>query len=463
MFHSSLYQFDQPQPSYWEDTAPDPGLSGRPLGTTESCEVAVIGGGYTGVSAALHLARDHQVDVRVLEAGHIGWGASGRNGAFCTIGSTKLSLKTQISRFGLEQTRYYYQCMVDAVELVRETGVTENIDFQIQGDGELVVADYPQYFSSFAEEASFHRKTLGLDVQVLSREQFREQGYASPHQHGALHIKPSFALHPLRYTHGLARAAENHGARIHPHSKVLRWDKQNGKHRLETDSGTLLADKVILTGNGFMPEYLHKGIQGRPLPIQSAIVVSAPLTDEQIAATNWSTLNPFINSKQLFFYFRLLPDRRLLLGARANHIGDLKGLEQTFAFMKQSIGSMWPSLATLQYQYQWRGLVCFAMNLRPSIGRMPDDHSVYFGYGYHGNGVSTATWSGREIARWLTGHGAQNSAMPTHLPAIMQGRSPRFPLALLRRQYLQTALLYYGLRDRIDHWRFGKEQVLHDY
>ena len=149
----------------------------------------------------------------------------------------------------------------------------------------------------------------------------------------------------------------------------------------------------------------------------------------------------------MFFYYRLLADKRFMLGGRANHVGDPEGAEKTFAGLKQSIAQMWPQFADLEYTHQWRGLVCFAMNFRPSIGRMPEDPSVYFGYGYHGNGVNSATWSGRELAYWLAGKYASNDLLPKHLPAIVQGRPPRFPLAFLRRQYLRAGMGYYRLRD----------------
>jgi glycine/D-amino acid oxidase-like deaminating enzyme len=111
---------------------------------------------------------------------------------------------------------------------------------------------------------------------------------------------------------------------------------------------------------------------------------------------------------------------------------------------------MWPRFADLEYTHQWRGLVCFGRSLRPAIGRMPEDPSVYFGYAYHGNGVSNATWTGRELAKWLAGPDSGGEIMPMHLPAIMRGRTPRFPLGFLRRQYLRLGLQYYRLRDYLD-------------
>ena len=447
LFHPSLYRFDEAQPSYWEASAPAPDLHGRPLSGAESCEVAIIGGGYTGLSAALHLARDFDTDVRILEAGHIGWGASGRNGGFCSMGSSKLSIETQISKFGLEQTKYFHRCQKDAVHLVRALGDEEAIDYLAQGDGMFYVADSERHFQKLKQRAEFQRSNFGFEIDCYTQSQFREIGYDSPHQHGAIRVKPSFALHPLRYVHGLARAAERRGAQIHPHSRVLNWRKEGRDHLLETERGRLRAARVVLAANGFMPEYLACGIEGRPLPVQSAIVVSRPMSAAELKDRQWLTETPAVNSRHLYFYYRLLSDNRFLLGARADQTGDPQSAEKTFACMQQSIARMWPQFADLSYDYRWRGLVCLARNLRPSIGRMPEDKSIYFAYGYHGTGVSTATWSGRELAKWLAGKESNDQIMPAHLPAIMQGRSPRFPLAFLRRHYVRASIATYRLRD----------------
>ena len=141
LYHESLYRFAEAQPSYWEDTAGPRDLAASPLGAEESADVAIIGGGFTGLSAALHLARDFGVDVRVLEAGHIGWGASGRNGGFCGPGGVKLSMKKQIADYGIEEVRRYYQAQVEAIELVRALGQDEGIDFQAPEGSEIYAAE----------------------------------------------------------------------------------------------------------------------------------------------------------------------------------------------------------------------------------------------------------------------------------------------------------------------------------
>jgi glycine/D-amino acid oxidase-like deaminating enzyme len=447
LYHDSLYDFGSAQPSYWEETAGDRDLHARPLVSEESCDVAVIGGGFTGLSAALHLARDFGVDVRVLEAGHIGWGASGRNGGFCCIGGTKLGVRTQIRRFGAEETRRYYQSQVDAVELVRDLGREESIDFQSCGDGELTVAGSPRAFRALEADLELYRHTLGLDAQLLPREAFLEQGYDSPEHFGALKVRPTFGLHPMRYVLGLARAAERRGAVLHAQTRVREWNKDGGQHVLEAEGGRLRARRLIIACNGFMPEHLHRTLMGRALPVQSNIVVTRPLTDAELDAHRWRNACPAGEARNLYVYFRMLPDRRLLLGARGDASGDPQSAERIYEGLRERIATIWPGWRDVAITHRWRGLICFTFGLRPSIGKFPDDPSVMFGFGYHGNGVNTATWTGRELAYWLAGSNAGDQAEPTHLPALVRGLRPRFPVASLRRTYARLGTVYYMLKD----------------
>ena len=447
LFHDSLYRFDEAQPSFWEETAGDRTLAAESLAADERCDVAIIGGGFTGLSAALHLARDFGVDVVVLEAGHIGWGASGRNGGFCSVGGTKLSVSTQLNRFGSDETRRYYQSQVDAIELVREIGREEAIDFQLQGDGEITVARNPRAFRDLTAEADVQRRVLGLDVQVLSREAFLEQGYASPEQHGAVKLKPTFGLHPVRYVLGLARAALRRGAIVHPHSRVDAWRKEGRDHLLITEGGCLRAKRVIIACNGFMPEHLHKTLAGRPLPFQSNIVVTRPMTDAELAAHSWRNQCPSIEARHLYVYFRMLPDGRLMLGGRGDTNGKPHMAEQMYGRLQRRIAAIWPHWRDIPITHRWRGLICMTSGLRPSIGKFPDDPTVMFGFGYHGNGVNTATWTGRELAYWLAGSNASDGIEPQHLPALVRGLRARFPIPSLRRSYARAGVLYYRIKD----------------
>ena len=326
LFDSSLYEFEKPQPSWWKASSDKAlNLNVKSLQSNATCDVAIIGGGYTGLSSAYHLAKEFNIDVRILEAGHIGWGASGRNGGFCTMGGTFISSENQIKKFGLEETKKFYRAQVEAVELVADILSEEKIDAQRQGEGEMVVAEKPSHFESLKEECKFNRDILGIDSRMISKDEFRQTHYDAPHQHGALIQYPSFGLHPLRYCQGLAQAAGRQGAKLHSHSKVIRWRKENGNHVLETAHGSIKAKQVIVACNGFMPESLNSKINARILPLQSQIIVTRPLNSNELKAHKWISETPAINSRNVYHYHRMLPEKRLMIGGRADTKGTVQG------------------------------------------------------------------------------------------------------------------------------------------
>lgn len=445
LYHDDLYRFAEPQRSWWEASAGELRPDAPPLGADESCEVAIIGGGYTGLSAALHLAR-RGIEARVLEAGHIGWGASGRNAGFCGIGATSLSLSRMLRRYGLEETRRFYRSQVEAVELVRSLIGEEGIDAEIAGDEELEVAHSARAFEHLRQHAERQHDLLGLDTNVLPAQVFRERYFDTTDNHGAVVQRPCFAMHPLRFLRGLAAAAVRAGARLHARSEVLEWRKDGDRHELVTAGGRLRCGKVILAANGFMPEHLHPGFSGRPLPMISAIVVTRPLSEDELAAQRWRTSSPAITSRNILNYFRLLPGNRFLFGGRGHSRGDHGGAAENYAELVRQLGHLFPHWRDVPIEYRWHGLICITLRLVPSVGRLEDDASVFFAYGYHGNGVNTATWSGARLAEWLA---SGRREAPASLPGMLQGLSPRFPLARLRLRYLQARLGLFRLQDAI--------------
>ena len=446
LFHDNLYQFAMPQPSYWEATAGDARPAAPALPADAACDVAVIGGGYTGLSAAYHLARDYHVDVRVLEAGHIGWGASGRNGGFCGIGGTALELKQAIESYGADAVRHYYQCQVEAVELVRSIIDDEGIDSPKQGDGELEVAYSAESFAAIKEHAEASFGLLGLDTRVYTAEQFRERYFDATEQHGAVRVRPTFGLHPMRFINGLAVAAERHGALLHARSEVLSWSKDGNTHLLYTPGGTVRARVVIMASNGFMPEHLHPSFARRPLPMISAIVVTRPLTDEELAAQGWQTECPSITARKLLNYFRLLPDKRFMFGGRGHSSGSTAGELRTYQGLISRLRELWPAWRDVAIDYRWHGLICMTRRMTPSVGSLPEDPSVFYGFGYHGNGVNTSVWSGKQLAMWIGGSD-RSAQVPRSIPLMMQNLPARFPFAALRRIYLQVMLAIYSARE----------------
>lgn len=450
LYADDMYRFERPQPSLWEATAGNVGPRGARLSGDARCDVAVIGGGYTGISAAYHLCRDHQVDTRVLEAGHIGWGASGRNAGFCGIGGTSLTLKQMLSRYGVEETRHYYRSQLDAVELVRRIVREETIDADVRGEAELELAPSRKSFEHLLRHATTQRELLGLDNRILTAAEFRDKYFDSTELHGAIVQRPAFSLHPLRYLLGMAAAAERHGAGLHPFSEVLEWRKRGQEHVLVTAGGTLRARNVILATNGFMPEHLHRAFYGRPLPMISAIVLTRPLSADELAAQSWRTDDAAVTAKRILNYYRLLPDGRMLFGGRGHSTGSDEGAARTFDALEKRFRRLWPAWRNIPFEYRWHGLICITLRLTPSLGRLQDDPSVLFAYGFHGNGVNTATWCGRQLAEWLAARGVAGDEPPKSLPVMVRGLSPRFPVAKLRLNYLQTRLALFRLQDAVD-------------
>jgi len=249
----------------------------------------------------------------VLEAGHIGWGASGRNGGFCSVGGTKMSVKRQIRKYGEEQTFQFFQSQVDAIAMCKSLIESEDMDFKPQGHAEWVVAESSAHFKRLRIEADEWAAHTPVKPVMLSQDEFARIGYEAPHQHGAMQISPGFGLHPLRFIKGLARAAAKSGAEISPNSEVLRWEKVNGKHRLECANGTLTADKLVVACNGFMPEHLSPKLHAYTLPLQSVLNVTRQLSDEELAHYPWHDDCPAINSPHVYVYYRLLPDKRIMI------------------------------------------------------------------------------------------------------------------------------------------------------
>lgn len=435
-----MYRFDQPEPSYWESTAGGQLPVALPLSGDEQCDVAIIGGGYTGLSAAYHLCRDYQLDVRVLEAGHIGWGASGRNGGFCSIGGDALGAEKMVAKYGLDNARSYYAAQVEAIGLVRDLIVHENIDSPRQGDGEVAIAVSERGFDQLKKQAEFQFRVLGLDTNILNPDEFRERYFDSPLQHGGAVLKPTFGLHPLRYAQGLAVAAERRGAKIHAHSEVLEWGRQDGRHILRTNAGAVRAKRIIVATNGFAPEHLHGQLRGRVLPMISSIVVTRPLSAEELAMHSWQTECPSITSVSLLNYFRRLPDGRFMFGGRGSANGNSASAKKNFVELIARMHELFPHWRDVEVDYRWHGLVCMTRRMTPAIGQFADDSSAYFAFGYHGNGVNTATWSGKKVADWLATSSLESTAAPASLPAIVQGMPVRFPLPSLRLAYARGAV-----------------------
>ena len=439
--HADSFHFNRPVDSYWESSADPLGIETPPLAGHETCDVAIIGGGFTGLSAALELAEQH-VDVRLLEAGHIGWGASGRNGGFACIGSHRLSYTTMIKTYGLEAAKHFHHTIAQSVDLVRDTLTRHGIDAWAGGDGEVSLAHLPNRMDEFRDDQAFLRNTFGEATELLSVQDLKQRGIWAPGFHGGLKGEVGFGIHPLNYVRGLACAAAKAGARLHGSSQVIRWEERPDGHLLTTSNGTLKARHVIVATNGYTPEDVSTRHAGRVMPTLSSIIVTRPLSEDERQAQGWTSQLLAYDSRHLLHYFRLLPNGRFLFGSRGGTDASDGGEAAYRSILTAGFHQLFPAWADVEITHYWRGFVCLAYDLVPYVGALDEKQTVWTAIAYHGNGVAMGSWCGRAVARLLTKKTARED-----LPQVLTRRLAKFPLPAFRPLYLKGAYVWYGWQD----------------
>ncbi len=442
LFHPTIYDRETAVGSYWEASAPPLERATPALEGSQTCEVAVVGAGYTGLTAALQLVEQHGTDVVILEAGVPGWGASGRNGGFCCLGGAKLGYGTMAARYGQEETRRFFAVQLEAIDLVKQTCSTRGIEADITGGGEVILAHKPSRSTAMREEREALRRLLGLDCSLLDNDALAARGLAANGFHGGIELPLGVGLHPMKYLRGLARAAIDAGVRVHGRSPVGEIRRDGTDFELVTPSGRLKARKVILATNGYTQDDRLPQLAGRLMPALSSIIVTRPLSEAERAAQGWTSTVMCADSRRLLHYFRLLPDGRFLWGGRGGISGAPAAGARSRQRLRRSFERHFPAWRHVETEFFWRGLVCLTRPLVPFVGRL--DEGLYASLAYHGNGVSFTAWAGRAIAAQVAGVQGSDA-----LPAVVRAPLPRFPLPFLRKVYLAGAYAVYGVKDAL--------------
>jgi glycine/D-amino acid oxidase-like deaminating enzyme len=376
----------------------------------------------------------------VLEANRVGWGCSGRNGGFCSTGIGKNAHSVWIRRWGMEEARRTYAISRDAVATVAGILDRESIAADKTPTGSLELAHREDYLPHMEQRCRFLAETFGTDARMVGKTELDRDFLTSREAHGAILFGEGFGLHPLRYMRGLARAAIAHGAIVHDASPVVAWTRDGDRHLLRTPGGTVRAREVVVATNGYTNDSLHPKLAGRLLPALSNIIVTRPLSGAERASVNWHTYLKIWDSRRLLFYYRLLPDNRIMFGSRG-------GIEDTPAsnaerrrWMTRRIGEMFPPLAAVDIEYFWHGWISVAYDKNPHFGTLPGDPSVHFALAYIGGGVALASHAGKLIAQRIgTGSAEYGRLLETPLP--------RFPLPAFRRTWQRIAYAWYAFQD----------------
>lgn len=426
--------------SYWEASAQSERQDRQLIGNA-TFDVAVIGAGYAGLSAALKLAQDG-VSVCVLEAEHVGYGASGRNGGFCCLGGTKLDERKLIRKFGLEEARKFVAYQLAGVNLVEQRLDSWNVDVDRHSEGEIFLAHRPKDVSYLREDLAFLKENFGVKARLLSKDDLNAEGYGGPDFYGGMHVPYGFALNPMKYVYALADQVRRSGGKIFSKSQVTGVSRDGDRWRLETEHGFVKSKYVILAGNGYASEDAPKWLQGRTLPVMSSIQVTRPLTDAEMKAQNWTAKTMAADTRILLHYFRLMPDRRFLFGTRGGIFEHQAALAVMRKRARSDFEKMFPAWSQVEAEFSWHGNVCLARDLTPFVGEIPGMERMFVAMGWHGSGIAMASISGEKVAGMITGKLRQQD-----LPVALSRPFRKFPMAALRKLYLQGAYWWYGWQD----------------
>ncbi|MBC7132173.1 MAG: FAD-dependent oxidoreductase [Roseovarius sp.] len=390
-----------------------------------TCDVAVIGAGFTGLSAALHLAEAGE-GVRVFEAETPGWGASGRNGGFCCLGGAAASDGMLRRLHGEEARRDWRRTEVEAVHLARDLIARHAIAADIHSEGETLLAHTPKAAATFPERAARIAADYGVTPGIIPAEGLAGAGMRGPF-HAALTTPVGFALNPLKYALGLARAAVGAGARIHAHSPVTAI-RQVGGFRLTTPEAQVTARRLIVATNGYSSDDLPGWMRARYLPTQSNVIVTRPMTESELAAQGWTTRQMCYDDRFFLHYFRLMPDNRMLFGMRGGLFSSARFDDRMQRTIRAHFDAMFPAWRDVETPHGWNGLLSLAPDLTPYAGPIPDMPGAFAGLSYHGNGVAMASHAGAILADLAM------DRVPRHrYPEIMKKPPRRWPLGRFRR------------------------------
>ncbi|UWQ49789.1 FAD-binding oxidoreductase [Leisingera caerulea] len=421
---------------WWDETiaAPDwPVLQGE-----VSADVAIIGGGFTGVSAALHLA-ESEVSVAVLEAETPGWGASGRNGGFCCLGGSKLSGSAMRRLYGKQAADTYDAGEEAAVHLVRDLLNVHGIAADTHSDGETLLAHSDKAARRLRAQADTMR-AAGEVPDFLTRSQLAQNGLNGSF-HAALTTPVGFALNPRKYLIGLSETAQGAGANLYQRSAARSVRQDRGGYRIETNQGVLRASKVIIATNGYSSEDLPGWLAGRYMPAQSTVMVTRPLTEAELQAQGWYSHQMAYDTRNLLHYFRLMPDKRFLFGMRGGLQASPRAEAAIRRRLRQDFEMMFPAWHTVETTHCWSGMVCLSRNLVPFVGPVPEMPGLYAGLCYHGNGVAMGSYAGRLLSDLVQGRTPDLPYSP-----VMQ-KMARFPFGRARRVLMPPAYALLGLMD----------------
>lgn len=397
------------------------------------CDVCVIGGGFTGLSAALHLA-EAGYDVVLIEGRRVGWGASGRNGGQLGYGQRKAQDDLE-DEVGKTHARQLWDLFLEARQLVRDRIAKHNIPCDLR-DGSMGVAhkrSYVDYYKGYVEK--LQREYDAETIHFLDRDEACEKS-GSDVFYGGMIDTDGGHIHPLNYALGLARAARDAGVRIYENTLATGY-KAGPPATTRTARGNITSDFVILGCNGYLGKLEGKAA-GKIMPINNYVIATEPL-DEHVAKALIPGDESVADTRFVVNYWRRSADNRLLFGGGESYSSHFPA--DIGSFVKPHMVAIYPHLKDVKIDYAWGGTLAITMNRMPHFARLAPN--VFTAQGYSGHGVVLTSLAGKLMAEAVAGTAER-------FDVFARVKTPTFPGGtLLRWPGLVAGMLYYSLRDRI--------------
>jgi gamma-glutamylputrescine oxidase len=407
---------------------PQPRLEGE-----HQADMCVIGGGFTGLSAALNLA-EQGLDVVLLEAERIGYGASGRCGGLIGSGQRKDVLETE-ALFGYRKSRLLWDFAEAAKTEIRERVTRHAIDCDLQR-GQVVGVHTPRY-AGYSEQlsAALAERYDYPDTHALDAEAVRAMVATEDFLEGFYDANAA-TIHPLNYALGLARACRDAGVRVFENSRVSSYSRSDPAV-VHTAHGAVTASHLVLACNGYLGG-LEPRVAGKIMPINNFVVTTEPLGEERAQALISGRFGVH-DTRFVVNYFRLTHDHRLLFGGGENY---RRGFPRDIVrFVRPYMLKVFPQLDDVAISHAWGGTLSVTVNRLPHVGRLSPN--LYFAQGYSGHGISIANFAGKVIAEAVAGTAGRFDAMAALPTRTFPGGT------LLRYPGMVLGMLYYGLKDRL--------------
>lgn len=416
--------------SYYVATA-NPFAPAPKLQDDTSADVVIIGGGYTGLHAALN-ARARGLSVILLEAGRIGWGASGRNGGQMIPGWRK-GANELVRRYGEGKAKQLFDLALEARTLTLDAITKNNIACELHTNGHLTLAAKPTDLGWMRAEAETLARVMKYPNTCVLNASEAQAKVASEGVHGGFLDEGGGHLHPLNYALGLADAARKAGVRLHEDSEVMSLETQSGV-TAKTTSGTVRAKYGVLACDALLGG-LEPRVAGHIMPVANYIVATNPWSAPQDIIADELAVS---DSRFVVNYFHMSPDGRLVFGGGERY--SPRPPANIAQFVRMHMLRLFPQMRRAKIDYAWGGLVSISMTRLPHIGRLGD---LFFAHGYSGQGVLLPALVGKVLSEAMTGTAERYDVLAGLAP-------PEFPGgAALRSPLYVLGMLWYALRDRL--------------